>query len=136
MILWIHEYFWLSFALAVLNFVLHIHPVATLPLATRASLATHLTAKTFAGVLVLVFLSNLGVALKLQPPPSVLARALTGTLFGLACLTTDPIFGFCLVYDLAGLVVGQHRGWRGDLIWMTVGVGAVVLAKFAVFRVY
>lgn len=40
------------------------------------------------------------------------------------------------MYDLVGLVVGQHKPWRGDLVWMTIAVGAVVLVKFAVYRVY
>jgi hypothetical protein len=40
------------------------------------------------------------------------------------------------VYDLVALVVGQHRVWARELTYMALAVGAVVLAKFAVFRVY
>jgi hypothetical protein len=52
------------------------------------------------------------------------------------CLTTDPLFGFGLLFDLLALVVGQHRVWARELTYLAAAVGVVVLAKFAVFRVY
>lgn len=122
---------------------------------TRASWLLHIVAKTFAGVGVLDFVDNGGVWLRLSNPSGAL-RAFTGIGFTLfvrllflpiflyysPCrtslmsflsvlhvqgLTSDPIFGATLVYDLIALYVGQSGDWKTQLGWMagatTVAVG-------------
>jgi len=135
-LLYTHKYFFIATLFALFNFVVHIHPLVTLPLATRGNLSTQLVAKTFGGIVILLFLDTAGVALGIHTPPSVLVKALFGVFFGLAVLTTDPLFGACLVYDLVALWFNQRHAWRGDLFWMVMAAGAVVLVKFAVYRVY
>jgi hypothetical protein len=67
-----------------------------------------------------------------RAPPNTLVQALAGTAFGLAALVTDPVFGAGVVYD----VLAQRRLWASELTYLALACGAVVLVKFAVFRVY
>jgi hypothetical protein len=59
-------------------------------------------------------------------------QALAGTALGLTALMTDPVFGAGVVYD----VLAQRRLWASELTYLALACGAVVLVKFAVFRVY
>ncbi|EIM83245.1 uncharacterized protein STEHIDRAFT_141073 [Stereum hirsutum FP-91666 SS1] len=93
---------------------------------TRTSWLLHFVAKTFAGVGVLDFVDNGGVWMR-SSNPSGLVRALTGVGFTALGLTSDPIFGATLIYDLIALYVGQSGEWRTQLGWIagatTVAVG-------------
>jgi hypothetical protein len=70
-----------------------------------------------------------------RAPSNTLVQALAGTAFGLAALVTDPVFEAGVVYDVLALVLAQWRLWASELTYLALACGAVVLVKFAVFRV-
>jgi hypothetical protein len=79
--------------------------------ASTNSILTHIVAKTFAGIGVLDLLHNTSAAYYKDVSPSALVKALTGVSFAALAGVSDWIFGGCLVWDLAGLAVGQGGEW-------------------------
>jgi hypothetical protein len=134
--LFIYHYFLVALIFILAATSIQLWAVGQLPINTHDNLATQLNAKSAAAFAVLLCAQAFGVAFKLTPPPNTLAKALFGVFVGFAALTTDPLFGFGLVYDLFALTIGQHRLWASELTWITIAVGVVVAVKFMVFRVY
>lgn len=97
-----------------------------LPPRTAENTLTHLVAKTFAGIGVLDFLHNGAVALYPGVTPNMLVKVLTGVGFGLGALVSDGIMGFCLVYDLFSLYLGQRGDWKMLLGGYTLGAAGIV----------
>ena len=97
-----------------------------LPARTKENTITHLVAKTFTGIGILDLLHNFSVALYPGISPSPLVKVLTGVGFGAAALASDGIMGFCLVYDLLSLFLGQKGDWKVLLGGYTVGVAGLV----------
>ena len=97
-----------------------------LPPRTPENTLTHFVAKTLAGIGVLDLLHNGAVALYLGVAPNTLVKALTGVGFGLGALTSDGIMGFCLVYDLVSLYLGQKGDWKMLLGAYTLGAAGIV----------
>jgi hypothetical protein len=116
--------------------ITQLYAVSLLPLVTHDNLATQLNAKSLAALSVLLCVQATGILFHIRPPPNTFIQALAGVFFGIAGLVSDPIFGAGIVYDLIALAIGQHRLWAKELTWLTLAVGAVVLVKYAVFRIY
>jgi hypothetical protein len=74
------------------------------------------------------------VAVGMRTPPNTLVPALSGTVFGLAALATDPQFGAGVVHDILALAL--RRLWASELTYLALACGAVVPVEFAVFWVY
>jgi hypothetical protein len=109
---------------------------ARLPfITTHGDLATQLAATSCAAPSVLHLSHRTGVAFVVRATPNALVQALAGTAFGLAALVTDPV-GASMEYDILVLALAQRRLWASDLTYLALACGAVVLVKFAVFRVY
>jgi hypothetical protein len=68
-------------------------------------------------------------------PPNTRVPALSGTVFGLAALVTDPQFGAGVVYDILALALAQRRlGEQADV--PRVRVRDCRPRPVCVFRVY
>ncbi|KAI9798388.1 MAG: hypothetical protein M1825_005372 [Sarcosagium campestre] len=96
---------------------------------SRSSVLTHLVSKTFAGIGVLDFLHNGSIAFFKDQQASTAVKVLTGVGFGAASLSSDWIFGGCLVYDLIALAVGQRGSWGQLLGLYALGSAVIVGAK-------
>ncbi|KAI8980582.1 hypothetical protein BD414DRAFT_420732 [Trametes punicea] len=141
---WLREDFKASQVLVTINTFAQLLAVAALPPLTPNSSSlmrfTHYVAKTFAGIGVLDFIDNGGVALWYRAPPSTLVQAATYAFFPLAAAASKPLFGSILLYDVFAVAVGQ-RGVSGAGAWPTrlgwtalatagvVGVKAVPILK-------
>lgn len=97
-----------------------------LPPRTPENTLTHLVAKTFAGIGVLDLIHNGSVALYPGVAPNTLVKVLTGVGFGIGALASDGIMGFCLVYDLFSLYLGQQGDWKMLLGAYTLGAAGIV----------
>jgi hypothetical protein len=128
-------FFWNSSNLQVSNVFVIINTLSQLfyistqlkPMNTRStnSILTHIVAKTFAGIGVLDLLHNTSAAYYKGVPPSTLVKAATGLGFAGLASVSDWIFGGCLVWDLAGLAVGQGGDWGrllGAYAALTAGI--------------
>lgn len=97
------------------------------------SILTHVNAKTFAGIGVLDLLHNTSVGWYKDQAPSTVVKVATGLGFAGLGLSSDWIFGGCLVYDLVALSVGQagygQPGWSKLLGAYAVGTAAIVGLK-------
>jgi hypothetical protein len=49
------------------------------------------------------------VAVGVRAPPDTLVPALSGTVFGLVALVTDPQFGAGVIHDILALALVQRR---------------------------
>jgi hypothetical protein len=68
-----------------------------------------------AGALSALF-HSMGVAVGVRPPPNTRVPALSGTVFGLAALVTDPQFGAGVMYDILALAgAAPAVGERADV---------------------
>ncbi|KAI0070329.1 hypothetical protein K474DRAFT_1693846 [Panus rudis PR-1116 ss-1] len=134
---WLGENFVTSQVLVTINTFAHLYAVARLPQLTvtssRLMKLTHLVAKTIAGIGILDFVDNGGVAARIRAPPSTLLQAATYILFPAAAALSTPTFGWTLVYDLAALYVGQRFGagpaadsWGNRLGLTALAVGGIV----------
>jgi hypothetical protein len=93
------------------------------------SILTHVVAKTFAGIGVLDLLHNTSAAYFKGVPPSNLVKILTGVGFAGLASVSDWIFGGCLVWDLAGLAVGQGGSWGALLGAYAAATAGIVGVK-------
>ncbi|KAI0756116.1 hypothetical protein C8Q80DRAFT_1092197 [Daedaleopsis nitida] len=132
---WLRENFVASQVLVTINTVAQLVAVTALPPLTPSSpllhRLTHLVAKTFAGIGVLDFIDNGGVALRYLAPPSTLVQALTYTLFPVGAATSSPLFGSILLYDVIAVAVGQMGvagagPWPSRLGWTSAVTACVV----------
>ena len=96
---------------------------------STSSILTNIVSRTFAGIGVLDFLHNGSVAYFKDVPATMTVKVVTGLGFGIASAASDWIFGFCMVYDLVALAVGQSGGWRNLLAMYAVGAAGIVGAK-------
>ena len=87
---------------------------------------THLVAKTFAGIGILDLIHNGAVAFYPNTPPNLAVKILTGVGFGIGTLASDGIMGFCLVYDLFSLYLGQSGDWKSLLGIYTLGAASIL----------
>jgi len=128
-------FFWNSENLKTSNIFVIINTLSQLfylstqlkPMNTRStnSILTHIVAKTFAGIGVLDLLHNTSAAYYIGVPPSTAVKVATGVGFAALASISDWIFGGCLVWDLAGLAVGQGGEWGrllGGYAAMTAGI--------------
>ena len=138
-------FFWNSGNLKVADIFVIVNTVAQLwyvftqlgPMNTRnwTSILTHVVSKTFAGIGVLDILHNTSVAwYKDDFSPSTFVSIATGVGFAGLSAAGDWIFGGCMVYDLAGLSVGQamysnDKSWSGMLGAYAVVSAAIVGLK-------
>ncbi|KAI0706267.1 hypothetical protein C8T65DRAFT_577336 [Cerioporus squamosus] len=137
---WLREDFTASQVLVTINTVAQLAAVAALPPLTPTSpmihRLTHLVAKTFAGIGVLDFIDNGGVFLRYRAPPSALVQALTYILFPVGAMSSSPLFGSVLLYDLVAIAVGQagvygagpwpmRLGWTSLATSILVGIKAI-----------
>ncbi|KAI0789418.1 hypothetical protein C8Q75DRAFT_718294 [Abortiporus biennis] len=144
---WLNNSFSFSQAVVTVNTLIQLYATYMLPPLYPTShpllRATHLVVKTFAGIGVLDFIDNGGVALRLKAPPSAILQYLTFILFPIATASSAPIFGSCLVYDLLAMFVGQRfggsdlsatngmKGWGMKLGWTAlVSAGLVAVKAF------
>lgn len=107
------------------------------PMNTKSwgSILTHVVSKTFAGIGILDFLHNNGVAYFVDVPTPMWAKVLTGLGFAGLSASSDWIFGGCMVYDLVALCVGQRQ--YGDVAWSNLlGAYAVGAAGLVGVRNY
>lgn len=139
--------FWNNSNLKVSNVFVVINSVAQLyyisrrlpPMDTNStnSILTHIVSKTFAGIGVLDLLHNFSVAYFVNEQPSTAVKVATGIGFGLFSVTSDWIFGGCLVYDLVALAVGQsvygNVGWS-RLLGIYAGGAAAIVGMRNFFR--
>jgi len=135
---WLREDFTASQVLVTINSTIQLLAVALLPPLTESSShlmrLTHYVAKTFAGIGVLDFIDNGGVALGYHAPPSTLLQALTYTLFPIATAASTPLCGSFLLYDVLAIAVGQ-RGvlggaeWSSRLGWTALSMGGIIAFK-------
>ncbi|KAL6307783.1 hypothetical protein BKA93DRAFT_726829 [Sparassis latifolia] len=133
---WLRENFAASQVLVTINTVAQLLAVVRLPPLTASSsrllLLTHLVANTFAGIGVLDFIDNGGVALvTLSCTPSTLVQALTCILFPIATAASTPLFGSILLYDILAIFAGQWPvagagEWTARLGWTALGMGVIV----------
>ncbi|CDO77275.1 hypothetical protein BN946_scf184753.g25 [Trametes cinnabarina] len=135
---WLREEFTASQVLVTINTVAQLLAVAALPPLTPNSSSlmrlTHYVAKTFAGIGVLDFIDNGGVALMYRAPPSTLAQAATYAFFPLAAVASKPFFGSILLYDVLAIAVGQMGvlgagAWPTRLGWTALATAGVVGVK-------
>lgn len=135
---WLREGFNMSQILVTINTAAQLLAVARLPSLTAASptllWTTHLVAKTFAGIGILDFIDNGGVAARLRAPPGAVLQGLTYAMFPTVAAMSGPIFGSTLVYDLLGMYVGQRAvagagSWSAGLGWTALATGGIVVAK-------
>ncbi|KDQ51101.1 hypothetical protein JAAARDRAFT_537812 [Jaapia argillacea MUCL 33604] len=135
MIFWANERFVWSQIFVTINTLAQLYACFyLLPNFSLDNFWTHMVAQTFAGIGVLDFVDNGAVALRMVSPPARVVQVFSGVFFGLAALTTNPIFSATIVYDVVALYFGQHATWARVLGWMAVGLGAVALVKLAFFR--
>ncbi|THH10526.1 hypothetical protein EW146_g8345 [Bondarzewia mesenterica] len=133
---WLHSQFIVSQVLVTINtfaqlFAVFSFPVLSAPFSvqSRPQVLLHLVAKTFAGIGVLDFLDNGGVAFG-YTNPGVGMQVLVPVGFIILAMLSDPIFGACLVYDLVALAVGQRGGkWGAELGWYAGATGLFVAFK-------
>ncbi|EPQ60021.1 hypothetical protein GLOTRDRAFT_67311 [Gloeophyllum trabeum ATCC 11539] len=136
MLFWNNENFVMSQALVTVNSFAQFYAVfVMLPPMTADNVWTHLTAQTFAGIGVLDFVDNGAVVLRLAGPPSTAIQVVTGLVFGLGALLTNPIFSATMLYNLVGLYFGQSGVWAKNLAWMIFATGIVVFFKLLTFKV-
>ncbi|KIP03630.1 hypothetical protein PHLGIDRAFT_94545 [Phlebiopsis gigantea 11061_1 CR5-6] len=138
LIFWLREGFNMSQILVTANTALQLFAVSRLPPLTASSppllWATHLVAKTTAGIGIMDFVDNGGVALRTVAPPSVTAQAFTYLAFPALAAASGPIFGSTLVYDLIAMYVGQRSvvgagSWSAGLGWTALATGSIVAVK-------
>ncbi|TBU54400.1 hypothetical protein BD310DRAFT_886286 [Dichomitus squalens] len=137
---WLRQNFAASQVLVTINTAVQLLAVAALPPVRPDSpmlhKLTHLVAKTFAGIGVLDFIDNGGVAFRYRPPPSSVVQALTYIFFPVATAYSGPLFGSVLLYDLVAVTVGQMgvQGagpWPTRLGWTTLTTASIVALKLA-----
>ncbi|KAI0652724.1 hypothetical protein C8Q79DRAFT_1061887 [Trametes meyenii] len=143
---WLREDFKASQVLVTINTFAQLFAVAALPPLTSHSSSllclTHFVAKTFAGIGVLDFIDNGGVALGYRAPPSELVQAATYVFFPLAAAASKPLFGSVLLYDLVAVAIGQTGvmgagAWPTRLGWTAlVTAGVVGVKSVPVFKEY
>ncbi|GJF00202.1 hypothetical protein PsYK624_164820 [Phanerochaete sordida] len=135
---WLREGFNMSQVLVTVNTAAQLYAVARLPPLTAQSpallWATHLVAKSFAGIGILDFVDNGGVATRLRAPPSATVQGLAFGFFPVLAAMSGPIFGSTLVYDLLGMYVGQRDvvgagSWSAGLGWTALATGGIVVVK-------
>ncbi|TBU41747.1 hypothetical protein BD309DRAFT_867707 [Dichomitus squalens] len=137
---WLRQNFAASQVFVTINTAVQLLAVAALPPVRPDSpmlhKLTHLVAKTFAGIGVLDFIDNGGVAFRYRPPPSSIVQALTYIFFPVATAYSGPLFGSVLLYDLVAVTVGQMgvQGagpWPTRLGWTTLATSSIVALKLA-----
>ncbi|RPD64583.1 hypothetical protein L226DRAFT_451644 [Lentinus tigrinus ALCF2SS1-7] len=135
---WLREDFVASQVLVTINTFAQLAAVAALPPLTPTSpmlhRLTHLVAKTFAGIGVLDFIDNGGVALRYRAPPSALVQAVTYVMFPVGALSSSPMFGSVLLYDLVAVAIGQvgvpgAGPWPMRLGWTSLATALLVGIK-------
>ncbi|KAI0352267.1 hypothetical protein OH77DRAFT_1486044 [Trametes cingulata] len=135
---WLREDFKASQLLVTINTFAQLLAVAALPPLTPTSSSllrlTHFVAKTFAGIGVLDFIDNGGVATRYRAPPSNLVQAATYAFFPLAAAASKPLFGSILLYDVVAVAVGQMGvvgagAWPTRLGWTALATAGVVGVK-------
>lgn len=135
---WLRENFVASQILVTINTVAQLTAVAALPPLTPSSpmlhRLTHLVAKTFAGIGVLDFIDNAGVALQYRASPSPIVQAATYIFFPIAAASSSPFFGSVLLYDIVGVAVGQMGvagagPWPMRLGWASLATSVIVGLK-------
>ncbi|KAI0694424.1 hypothetical protein BC835DRAFT_1274564 [Cytidiella melzeri] len=134
LLFWLKESFWASQILVTINTAAHLFAVARLPPLTanspRLLYATHFVAKSIAGIGILDFIDNAGVASQYRAPPARFAQALTYGLFPAAAALAGPFFGSTIAFDILAVYVGQ-RGVMGAESWST-RLGYTALATVGV----
>ncbi|KAK3332381.1 hypothetical protein B0T19DRAFT_457049 [Cercophora scortea] len=128
MIFWNRSDLKTSNVFVVINSLAQLYYISTqlppMKLDSANSILTHVVAKTFAGIGVLDLLHNGSVAYFNHQTAGPMTKVLTGLGFGALALSSDWIFGGCLVYDLVALAVGQNaygnQSWSG---WLTIYAG-------------
>ncbi|KAI0658316.1 hypothetical protein C8Q70DRAFT_917696 [Cubamyces menziesii] len=137
---WLREDFTASQVMVTINTFAQLLAVTALPPLTPTSSSllrlTHYVAKTFAGIGVLDFIDNGGVALRYRAPPSTLVQAATYAFFPLAAAASKPLFGSILLYDVVAIAVGQSGvlgagPWPTRLGWTALATAGVVGIKAA-----
>ncbi|KAM7221804.1 hypothetical protein V8F06_002797 [Rhypophila decipiens] len=125
--LWVSSNLTLAFAPVALNTIIQLYYLfiplpksTTMNLSSTTSFLTHVVIKTFAGISVLDFIHNGSlVFFNHDMAVSSMTKVLTGLGFATLALaggkSSDFIFGGSLVYDLAGLAVGQRV--YGNVEW-------------------
>ncbi|TQS34174.1 hypothetical protein Golomagni_05452 [Golovinomyces magnicellulatus] len=100
---------------------------------STSSILTHVVSKSLAGIGVIDVLHNSSAAYFRHQTPGVLVRIVTGVCFGALASSSDWIFGFCLVYDLIALSVGQRgigeTSWSNLLAIYAVATAGIVILK-------
>jgi len=133
MFFWNSNHLKISNIFVIINTFTQLYYLATRikPLNTKStnSILTHVVAKTFAGIGVLDLLHNTSAAYFVGQPPSTLVKVLTGVGFAGLASVSDWIFGGCLVWDLAGLAVGQGGNWGALLGGYAAVVAGIVGVK-------
>ncbi|CAL1693948.1 unnamed protein product [Somion occarium] len=137
---WLQEDFITSQVFVTINTFAQLYAVARLPPVTRSSPAllhiTNLVANTFAGIGVLDFIDNGGVALQYRATPSTIVQALTYGLFPIAAAVSTPLFGSILAYDLVALWAGQRfgGGTRTNEWGNGLGLTALIVSGIAAIK--
>ena len=132
MTVWNTSHLGISHAFVTINTLAQLWYLTRLPRLNKkstSSILTHVVSKTFAGIGVLDLLHNGSAAFFKDEAPSFAVKLLTGIGFGLASVTSDWIFGGCMVYDLVALAAGQQGSWRNLLSLYAVGSAGIVAAK-------
>ena len=101
------------------------------PMNTKSttSILTNIVSRTFAGIGVLDLLHNGSVAYFQNAPATTSVKVVTALIFGLFSVSSDWLFGGCMVYDLVALAVGQGGSWGQILGAYAVGAAGIVTAK-------
>lgn len=153
MLFWNSERFGWAQALVTINSAAQLYAVARLPPLSRATLLTHLVAKTTAGIGIMDFVDNGAVFARVLPPLPLAAKIATAGVFAVAVSVysslpcsvidrcaqsgmSDWIMGGALVFDLLALWSGQQRldtAWSAQLGWMAAGSAAIVVARNLLF---
>ena len=61
-----------------------------------------------------------------RTPDNTLTHLVAKTFAGIGALASDGIMGFCLVYDLFSLYLGQKGDWKMLLGAYTLGAAGIV----------
>ncbi|KAI0347873.1 hypothetical protein BDW22DRAFT_1320281 [Trametopsis cervina] len=138
LIFWLKENFWAAQVLVTINTAAHLYAVARLPPLTanspRLLYATHFVAKSIAGIGLLDFIDNGGVATRYRAPPTQWVQAFTFAFFPLAAALAGPFFGSTIAYDILAVYVGQRNvlgaaQWGTRLGWTALATAGVVGVK-------
>lgn len=106
---WNAENMWAAQACVTVNSLAQLYFYYYKSSSSPAAKWTRWNVTTFAGIGVLDFLHNGGIALFPRTPPSPLVKLLTPVFFGALALTSDKLMGACLAYDLAAIALGAWK---------------------------